>query len=45
MDSDFDPSPLSPVWVDSTGSLLPGELLLPIKVSSNEAFNFNTCQV
>ena len=39
------PTPHHPIWADSTGSPLPRGLLLPIKVSSDEAFKTHTCQV
>lgn len=42
---DLTPNPHHPIWADSTGSPLPGGLLLPIKVSSDEAFKTHTCQV
>lgn len=42
-DGDLTPIPHHPGGADSTGSLLPGGLLLPIKVSSYEAFKTQTC--
>lgn len=39
------PNPHHPVCADSTGSELPGRLLLPIKVSFDEAFKTHMCQV